>query len=281
MEVNPQENLSESIDASAKKKKNGWLSKFGLLGALLAVTKFGKLAAIAKVLFAALKASKFAATFISMAATVVIYAQFYGWLLALGFIIAIFIHESGHVVASKKVGLDVSAPMFIPFFGAFIAMKELPKSVKQEAISAIGGPVAGALVAAVCLLLWDITGSLYWVGLAYLTAFLNLFNLLPLGMLDGGRITKALSPVIWVIGIVGAVILMLKLHAYILLLVLVLGVMELVSMIKNRHQMATYLQVEPQFRFKIGLAYLLLITILVGMMMYSLDLSQQFIGSMG
>jgi Zn-dependent protease len=279
MEVNQQGNLQDDID-SAPKKKKGWLSKFGVIGALLVATKLGKLAVIAKMLFAMLKASKFAGTFISMAITVAVYAQFYGWLFALGFVIAIFIHESGHVVASKQVGLDVSAPMFIPFLGAFIKLKEQPKSVKQEAISAIGGPAAGVLVAAFCLLLWDITGSPYWVGLAYLTAFLNLFNLLPLGMLDGGRITKALSPLIWVIGIILAVFLMFKLHAYILLVVLILGVMEIVSMIRNRSEMAAYLQVEPQFRFKIGLTYMLLLAILAGMMMYSLDLSQQFLSTL-
>jgi len=126
LEVNQQDNLQESIDEATKKKKKGWLSKFGVIGALLVATKLGKIAVIAKMLFAALKASKFAATFISMAITIAIYAQFYGWLFALGFVVAIFIHESGHVVASKQVGLDVSAPMFIPFLGAFITLKEQP-----------------------------------------------------------------------------------------------------------------------------------------------------------
>jgi Zn-dependent protease len=170
--------------------------------------------------------------------------------------------------------------MFIPFLGAFIKLKEEPKSVRQEAISAIGGPLAGTLVAVICLVFWDITGSPYWVGLAYITAFINLFNLLPLGMLDGGRITKALSPLIWVLGIIIAVLLIWKMQIYILVLVLVFGVIEIVQMFKKRKELAAYLEVEPQFRFRMGASYLLLLVVLAGLMMYSLDISETFIRSL-
>lgn len=279
----PELSPPELSDQGAQKKKGFW-SKLGVVGAvLLALTKIlklGKLATVGKVIFTALKASKFAGTFISMAITIAIYAQFYGWLFALGFVVAIFIHECGHVLASKQVGLKVSAPMFIPFLGAFISLKEQPKSVRQEAISAIGGPLAGTLAAVICLVFWDITGSPYWIGLAYVTALINLFNLLPLGMLDGGRITKALSPLIWVLGIIIAVILIWKMQIYILVLVLLFGIIEIVQMFRNRKELAAYLEVEPRFRFRIGASYLLLLVVLAGLMMYSLDISQTFIHSL-
>ena len=271
--------LAEQV-LGEKQEKKDILSKLGVLGAIIAfLLKFGKLAVFGKYLVAALKASKFAGTFISMFLTVVIYAQFYGWLFALGFVLVLFVHEMGHYLTSRRIGLDVTAPMFIPFFGAFIGMKEMPKSVREEAITAIGGPAAGALATVVCLELYSITNSPYWAGLAYVSAFLNLFNLLPFGPLDGGRITKALSPLLWVLGLVLTIVLIWKLQAYILLLVLVYGVIEIVQMFRNREKTAQYLEVEPRFRLVIGVSYLLLLAVLAGLMMYSLDISEQFVRS--
>ena len=260
-----------------KPEKKNILSKLGVVGAILAFfLKFSKLAVLGKFLLAGLKASKFAGTIISMFLTVVIYAQFYGWIFAVGFVLVLFVHEMGHYVTSKRIGLDVTAPMFIPFLGAFIGMKEVPKSVREESITAIGGPAAGALATMVCLGLYFLTDSPYWAGLAYVSAFLNLFNLLPFGPLDGGRITKALSPLLWVLGLVLTIILIWKLQAYILLLVLIYGVIEIVQMFRNKQQTAQYLEVEPRFRLVIGVSYLLLLAVLAGLMMYSLGISEEF-----
>lgn len=251
-----------------------------LITAILGLLKFSKLAVLAKFLFTLLKASKFAGTFLSMAVTIVLYAQIYSWLFAVGFVAVIFVHEMGHYVTSKKLGLDVSAPTFIPFLGAFIKMKSMPKSVREEAISAIGGPAAGALITLVCLGLYFLTSTPYWAGLAYISALINLFNLLPFGFLDGGRISKAISPFIWVIGLVLAIILIWKLHAYILLLIVFFGIIEIVSMIRNKSETTQYLSVEPSFRLKIGIYYLLLLALLTVLMMYSLDISKAFTASL-
>jgi len=144
--------VNEEHHTEEKTNRNKFLSKLGAAGAvILGLLKIGKLAAIGKLLLAVLKASKFAGTIISMALTIVIYAQIYGWLFAIGFVVLIFLHEMGHYLTSRKIGLNVTAPMFIPFFGAFIGMKELPKNVKEEAITAIGGPAAGAITTIVCL----------------------------------------------------------------------------------------------------------------------------------
>ncbi|ABO50343.1 peptidase M50 [Desulforamulus reducens MI-1] len=267
----------ESMPETEKKKSI--LSKLGIVGILLAALKFGKLATLGKFLLAALKASKFAGTIISMALTIVIYAQVYGWFFAIGFVASIFVHEMGHYITSKKIGMNVTAPMFIPFIGAFIGMKEAPRSVKEEALSALGGPLAGAFATLICLTFYYLTKTPYWVGLAYVSAFLNLFNLLPFGPLDGGRITKALSPMIWVIGLVLTIVLIIKLKSFILVLVLIVGIVEVVSMIRNKSETAKYLEVDPGFRLKIGLSYMGLLVILAIFMMYSFDISQEFIKS--
>ncbi|SHK62268.1 site-2 protease family protein [Desulforamulus aeronauticus] len=287
MANNEQKNLCEQ-DAyveeqplGEKPKEKSILSKLGVIGAVLAFfLKFSKLTVLGKLLLTGLKASKFGGTIISMFLTVVIYAQFYGWLFALGFVLVLFVHEMGHYITSKRIGLDVTAPMFIPFLGAFIGMKEMPKSVREESITAIGGPAAGALATMGCLALYLLLDSPYWAGLAYVSAFLNLFNLLPFGPLDGGRITKALSPLFWIVGLVLTIILIWKLRAYILLLVLFYGVMEIVQMFKNKQQTAQYLEVEPGFRLVIGISYLLLLAALAGLMMYSLGVSEEFTRSL-
>lgn len=267
-------------DLVEQPKTKNYKTTFGILiTAILGLLKFSKLAVIAKFLLTLLKTSKFAGTFLSMALTIGLYAQIYGWLFAVGFVAVIFVHEMGHYVTSKKLGLDVSAPTFIPFLGAFIRMKSLPKNVRDEAITAIGGPAAGAFVTLVCLGLYFLTSTPYWAGLAYISALINLFNLLPFGSLDGGRISKAISPFIWVIGLILAIILIWKLHAYILLLILFFGILEIISMFRNKSETAQYLSVEPLFRLQIGISYILLLALLTVLMMYSLDISKTFTNS--
>lgn len=272
--------VHDENDPFEKPKKNTKTIFSLVITALLALLNFSKLAVIAKLLLTLLKASKFAGTFISMGLTVLLYAQIYGWLFAVGFVAVIFVHEMGHYITSKKLGLDVSAPTFIPFLGAFIKMNSVPKSVREEAISAIGGPAAGAFVTIICLGLYLLTLNPYWAGLAYLSAFINLFNLLPFGSLDGGRISKAISPLIWVIGLVMSLFLIWKLHAYILLIILFFGIYEVIAMYRQKTETAQYLWVEPSFRLKIGIAYLILIALLTFLTMYSLDISKAFTDSL-
>lgn len=250
-----------------------------LITALISLLKFSKLAFLGKFLVGMLKASKFLSTFLSMGLTIVLYAQIYGWLFAVGFVAVIFIHEMGHYLTSQKLGLAVSAPMFIPFLGAFIKMKAVPQSVREEALAAMGGPAAGAFVTLVCLAFYFQTGIPYWAGLTYVSALINLLNLLPFGSLDGGRIAKAISPFIWVIGLVLAVFLIWKFHIYILILIVLFGITELAALYRRRPETARYLQVEGGFRLKIGVSYLLLIAVLSLLTMYSLAISQGLSGS--
>ena len=112
------------------------------------------------------------------------------------------------LIVARQFGLNVSAPMFIPFMGAVIVLKDQPRNAWMEACVGIGGPLLGTLGAAVCGGIFVLTRQPLWLALAYSGFFLNLFNLAPIGFLDGGRITAAISPWLWVVGllILGAMI---------------------------------------------------------------------------
>src|SRR5207247_2830079 len=137
----------------------------------------------------------------TMFLTIWLYAQAWGWWFALGFVLLIFVHECGHLIAAKRIGLKVGAPVFIPFMGAFIALKEAPKNAWIEAQVGIGGPLLGTAGAAMCDGLYLVSGYALFRALAYTGFLLNLFNLAPIGVLDGGRIVTALSPWLWLVGL--------------------------------------------------------------------------------
>ena len=135
-----------------------------------------------------------------MLLSLAIYATIWGWPYAAGFIALMFAHEMGHYVAARQCGLNVGAPAFIPFVGAWINLKEQPRDVRTEAYVAVAGPLVGT-VSAVAVYLWGRwTGSTLLLAIAYAGLFLNLFNLLPVSPLDGGRITAVISPRVWLIG---------------------------------------------------------------------------------
>ena len=138
----------------------------------------------------------------SMFVTIWVYAVMWGWWFAVGFVLLIFVHECGHLVAARRLGLKVGAPVFIPFMGAFIALKEAPRNAWIEAQVGIGGPLLGTAGAVFCYGLYLVTGNPFFSALAYTGFFLNLFNLAPVGFLDGGRVATALSPWLWLLEII-------------------------------------------------------------------------------
>src|SRR6185312_2395189 len=127
------------------------------------------------------------------------YALLWGWSFAAGFIALLFVHEMGHVIALRREGIKASAPMFVPFLGAVVAARSLGDNATAEARVGLAGPVLGSVGAAVCILIWHATGSDIWRALAYTGFLLNLFNLLPVVPLDGGRAMAAMSPWMWVV----------------------------------------------------------------------------------
>jgi Zn-dependent protease len=158
------------------------------------------LKALLLVLFGGLKFGKILSSGGTMLLSLLVYAGIWGWRYAAGFIALLFIHELGHYLAARQRGLDVGLPTFIPFVGAWIEMKEQPIDAETEAYVAAGGPFLGT-IASVATYLWSqqIQSSLL-LAIAYSGLFLNLFNLLPVSPLDGGRITAVLSPRVWLFG---------------------------------------------------------------------------------
>jgi Zn-dependent protease len=154
-------------------------------------------------------------TISSMALSVVAYyiIAFRNLPIAIGFVVLMLIHEMGHVLAMRYYGLSASPPIFIPFVGALINLRENPANALVESVIGIGGPLLGTIGALVCYGLslgthGDLQMELEFS--AYLAILLNLFNLLPVPPLDGGRVTAAISPWLWIAGLAGLGIFMLN-----------------------------------------------------------------------
>ena len=164
----------------------------------------------------------FGTAFISIAA----YALLWGWPFAAGFVALLFLHELGHVIQLRREGVKASAPMFIPFLGAVITARSMGDDAAAEARVGLAGPILGAVASLVPLGLWLATGSDFWRALAYVGFFLNLFNLLPVLPLDGGRAMAALSPAIWLVGLAALVAVAIAFPNPILFLILIFGGIE-------------------------------------------------------
>ncbi len=175
--------------------------KRGIWGALVTVATL--LATKAKAALLLLKFAglgKFALTGFSMALMVWVEARLGGLPFGLGFVLLIFIHELGHGYAIRKAGLRSGWPVFIPFFGALISLKEMPKSRQMEAEIAYGGPLFGTIASLACGALYLVTDLRLFLSLAYTGFFLNLFNLVPIRPLDGGRVAQIFSKRAWILG---------------------------------------------------------------------------------
>ncbi|MGV1048525.1 MAG: site-2 protease family protein [Solirubrobacterales bacterium] len=184
------------------------------------------LAVKAKTLLFLLPNLKLLATFGSMLVSIAAYSLLFGLPFAAGFVVLLLLHELGHVFQLRREGIKASAPIFIPFLGAAIAAKSLGEDAAAEARVGLAGPIAGTLATLVPLGLWLLTGAEFWRALAYLGFVLNLFNLLPVVPLDGGRAMAALSPALWLAGLAGLLALALVYPSPILFLILAFGAFE-------------------------------------------------------
>jgi Zn-dependent protease len=200
----------------------------------------------------------------TMFLTIWIYAMTWGWWFAAGFVLLIFVHECGHLLVARRLGLKVGAPVFIPFMGALIALKDAPKNAWIEAQVGIGGPLLGTVGAVVCLGLSLLTGNPLFRALAYSGFFLNLFNLAPIGFLDGGRIVTALSPWLWLVGTAIIGLLLVTHFSFLLLLIFVVSLPRLFSLFRKKSaEEARYYEVLPGQRLVMGALYFGLIASLV------------------
>ena len=156
-----------------------------------------------------------------MLVSVAAYSFVFGWAFAAGFVVLLFVHEMGHVIALRREGIKASAPMFIPFLGAVISARSLGENALAEARVGLAGPILGSIGAAACILVWQATGNDLWRALAFTGFFLNLFNLLPVVPLDGGRAMAAMAPWMWFVGFAAMIPLAIIFPNPIILLILV------------------------------------------------------------
>ena len=159
--------------------------------------------------------------------------------------------------------------MFVPFVGAWIALKEMPMSVETEAYVAIAGPIAGTVAAFAVYFYGRDTGQGLYLALAYAGFFLNLFNLLPLSPLDGGRITAILSPRIWFVGVPLLLGMMLYQPSPMLVVIAVLAIPHVLHAWRGEAPRPDYYAVSAETRLEYALMYLGL-AILLALMTYRL-----------
>jgi Zn-dependent protease len=213
-----------------------------------------------KSILIALKFGKFATTIISMFVMIWVYATQFGWWYAVGFVLLIAVHEGGHVVAARREGLKVSTPIFIPFVGAFISMKQQPSNARTEAIIAAGGPVIGSIGAFACLAAGVFFQSSLLMALAYTGCLINLFNLIPVHPLDGGRIVTAISPKMWLVGIPVLLFISLKYPNPITIIMLILGAFQAYRI--SRSPDKSYFTVSRKTRISVAVLYFGLMIVL-------------------
>jgi Zn-dependent protease len=200
----------------------------------------------------------------SMFISVWVYAMAWGWKFAVGFVLLLFVHECGHLLAARRFGLPVSAPMFIPFVGALILLREAPRQAWVEAWIGIGGPILGSLGALGCHVVYLVTGEPLWAGLAFTGYMLNLFNLAPVGFLDGGRIVTAISPWLWLVGAAVLAGLLWVRFNLLVLIILLLSLPRLWSLFRRRsEEEERFFEVRPGQRVAMAGLYFGLIGALV------------------
>ena len=223
-----------------------------------------KLGAKVKVLLVALPKLKLLTTSGSMLVSIVAYQLIFGWPFAVGFVMLLLLHELGHVIQLRREGVEASAPMFIPFLGAVISAKSLGEDAAAEARVGLAGPILGSIASLVPLVVWLATGGDFWRALAFIGFFLNLFNLVPILPLDGGRAMAALSPWVWLAGLAAMVALVIFFPSPILLLIVVLGGIESWRRWKARNtpEARAYHGIPTRTRVLVAATYLLLIATL-------------------
>ncbi|HEX7291584.1 MAG TPA: site-2 protease family protein [Conexibacter sp.] len=253
--------LPEQLGLPPTEPRTGWRRLPGplaVLGALLAKFK-GVLLLLPKL--------KLLTTSGSMLVSVAAYSLIWGWRFAAGFVLLLLVHELGHVIQLRREGIEASAPMFIPFLGAVVAAKSLGDDAAAEARVGLAGPVLGSLGAALLIPVWLITGNELWQALAFTGFFLNLFNLLPVVPLDGGRAMAAMAPWMWFVGLAAMVALAVAFPNPIILLILLFAAISTWQRWRARRaggeQAEAYYRVKPAHRAVVAVVYIALIAALV------------------
>jgi Zn-dependent protease len=247
------------------RERAGWRRVAGPLAALLVL-----LATKLKFVLVALKGAKFLTTSATMLVSVGAYALIWGVPFAAGFVALLFVHELGHYIQLRREGVQPGRMLFIPFLGAVIGARSLGGNALAEARVGLAGPILGSLGALAVAVAGFAADSDMLKALAFTGFFLNLFNLLPVVPLDGGRAMAAMAPWMWFLGLGVMLTFMFLYPNPIIVLIVLFGVLETHRRWKARKAgeegNAQYYRVLPRHRLAVGVVYVgLIVALALGM----------------
>jgi Zn-dependent protease len=238
------------------------LGPLAVLGALL--IKFGKVALVA------LKGAKFLTTSLSMIVSIAAYTVLFGLPFAVGFVALLFVHEMGHYIQLRREGVTPGRMIFIPLLGAVVSARSFGGTALAEARVGLAGPILGSIGALAVAIWGHVADSDMLRALAFTGFFLNLFNLLPVVPLDGGRAMAAMAPWMWFVGLGAVLVLVFMWPNPILILIALFGAMEVYRRWSLRKKgedgNVAYYKVRPSHRALVAVVYIgLIVALAVGM----------------
>jgi Zn-dependent protease len=255
----------------APEPEPAWKKALGPLVVLVAlIAKFGKVA------FVAIKGAKFLTTSLSMLVSIAAYTFIFGLPFAIGFVALLFVHEMGHYIQLRREGVQPGRMIFIPLLGAVVSARSFGGTALAEARVGLAGPILGSL-GALAVAVWAyLADSDLLQALAFTGFFLNLFNLLPVVPLDGGRAMAALAPWMWFVGLGAVITIVFVWPNPIMILIAIFGAMEVYrrwnARKKGEDGNAAYYKVRPAHRALVAAVYLgLIVALAFGMDLTYLD----------
>ena len=250
-------------------RERNWRNRAGgaAVGVALIAAKFKTIVAVLLSFKWFLLGGKLLLSFGSIFASIWLYALAFGaWKLAVVFVLLILVHEMGHWVVLRGFGVPVSLPYFIPGLGAFVAQKAQTANNVQDAAAALAGPAVGIVAAGICQAYGVATGNAFWVVCANLGYLINLFNLIPVLPLDGGRVAGSIDPRLWMLGLVVFVVYMVSTglnHPIAWVFLLLIGIVSIPRAFAAWRGVVDprVLQTPPAIRRSIALAYFVTIAL--------------------
>jgi Zn-dependent protease len=198
----------------------------------------------------------------SFVVTIAAYTTQWPLAVVVGFVVITLIHEVGHAIAIRAKGLRAGFMVFIPFVGGAVTLKGQPRSVYDDALIGLAGPFAGTIASLACLQVYKWIHDPLWLLIAFLGFGLNLINLLPIGMLDGGRISAAITKWMWVFGGAALVYKVWDQPNPLTIVILVLAAFQVYASIVREQTDADFYEVTPMQRTAIAVLYFALVIFL-------------------
>ena len=206
--------------------------------------------------------TQFAVAGASMALTIAAYATKAPLPLVVGFTIIVLIHEIGHAVVIRAKGLRAGMMVFIPFVGGAVTLKDQPRSAFDDAQIGLAGPIAGTFASLVVLQIYKWTDAPLYLAIATAGFAVNLLNLLPIGMLDGGRISAAVTKWMWVFGGGALIYKVVKQPNPLMLVILLLVAFQVYASIQREKDDRSFYDVTMSQRLAIAITYFFLVVFL-------------------